>query len=60
MATNYPKPEKLVFNQSLLMAFVAGELTPKVEERIAAFVEQSPKSLEQAVARSRVLVPYKN
>ncbi len=52
MALNDSKPEKLVFNQSLLTAFVAGELTPQVEEKVAAFVQQRPKSLEQAVALS--------
>ena len=52
MPSDAAKPDKLVFNQSLLKAFVAGELTPQIEDKVVAFVQQRPKSLEQAVAHS--------
>ena len=52
MTTPTNQPKKLVFNDALLKAFINGTLEPKVEQKVAEYLESRPELLAKVTSAS--------
>jgi len=52
LTTPTNQPKKLVFNDALLKAFINGTLEPKVEQKVAEYLESRPELLAKVTSTS--------